>query len=162
MYHCGHNTALQGHPNHPLYAPISSISFAFSPSSLLVFFSTATTLPSHSVQHSLSPKTPNSYHLCIACALLVLSSDSSHACDSCRSSNCASRGCSAIRAVEESEGGMGVSLIAFKRDALVWYDVAQELMMERISVVLNVVGISEVEGWKRSGYVAPMDQRQRG
>lgn len=33
--------------------------------------------------------------------------------------------------------------------------------MERISVVFNVVGISEVEGWNRSGYVAPMDQRQR-
>lgn len=45
-------------------------------------------------------------------------------------------------------------MMALSRDAVVGYEEAHEPMMEKISVAERVVGTSEVEGWKRSGYVA--------
>ncbi len=110
---------IQSDLHHGLYAPISFNLSAFSPSPLLTLFSTSTVLPSHSLQHSLPPKIPTSYHRCIACALLALRSDISLACESCRSAIRASRGCSAISAAEDSAGAMGRSLTAWRRDAVV-------------------------------------------
>lgn len=105
--------------HHGLYVPISFSSFAFSPSTLLTLFSTSTVLPSHSLQHSLPSNIPASYHRCIACALLALSSDIALACESCRSFIWASRGCSAINAAEDSAGATGRSLTAWRHDAVV-------------------------------------------
>lgn len=41
--------------------------------------------------------------------------------------------------------------MALRRDAVVGYEVAQELMIASNSDVDSVVGTSEVVGWKRSG-----------
>ena len=106
--------------SHSPYASCSSTSFAIRPSSLRTLFSTSTILPSHSVQHSLSPSTPSSYHLWIALALLILNSAISLACSSCKSSNFDSRSCNETNEAEASAGGIGRSLIALRREAVVW------------------------------------------
>jgi len=136
------------------YASLSLTSSARCTSCLLTPFSTSTILPSHSVQHSLSPNTPSSYHLWIAAALLALSSDISRACASCSDSALASLGCSATNEAEDSAEGIGRSLIALRRDAVVGKEGAHELIMPSSSVADNVIGISSALGWKRSGYLA--------
>lgn len=45
-------------------------------------------------------------------------------------------------------------MMALSLDAVVGYEEAQEPIMEKSSVVERVVGTSETERWKRSGYVA--------
>lgn len=76
-------------------------------------------------------------------------------CDSCRSSNRAILGCKEIKETEDSKGGIGTSLMDVRRDAVVGYDVAYELMTARSSgVVKDVEGKSVVVGWKRSGCAA--------
>lgn len=84
-------------------------------------------------------------------ALLSPSSATLLACDSWRSSSRAILGCKEIKETEDSNGGIGTSLMDVKRDAVVGNEVAYELIIARSSgVVKDVEGKSVVLGWKRS------------
>jgi len=52
--------------------------------------------------------------------------------------------------------------MAFRRDAVVGKEVADELMIARSSGADRVVGTSVVLGWKRSGYLASVHDDQQG
>ena len=73
----------------------------------------------------------------------------------------ASLGCSAINEADDSAEGIGKSLMALRRDAVVGYEVAQELMIASISDVDSVVGTSEVVSWKRSGCLVSVHSYQQ-
>ena len=66
----------------------------------------------------------------------------------------ANPGCSAINDADDSAVGIGRSLMALRREAVVGYEVAHELMTANNSEVDSVVGTSELVGWNRSGYFA--------
>lgn len=75
-------------------------------------------------------------------AVLRLSSAISLELASCNSSSLANLGKRVIRDVDDSAGGIGKSLMAFKREAVVGNDVAHELMTASCSGGDNVVGAS--------------------
>lgn len=87
-------------------------------------------------------------------AVLDRNSAISSACDSCCSSTLASLGCNPIREADDSAEGIGRSLMALSRDAVVGYEVACEVTIASCSEAVKVVGTSEVAGWKRSGSAA--------